>query len=313
MANPGASSRQPLIELENGELRLVVAPETGASVVALEAQRDGGWVAVLRPTPDTTLLERNPSPITLFLLAPWSNRIERARFTWRSRDVRLRANTPEGYAIHGDLRRNPWRLVAHDRASCELRLASRDVADFNFPFPLEAAVRYALDGARFSARLVVRNAGTAAMPCGLGFHPWFPRAGAGQEGDARLRFDARSVYPPMMDGPSRPPQPTPPEFTFAQERAIGACAMNHCFRDWDGRARLVDPERAIACELAAGESLRHVVVFTPPDRPCYAVEPVSICNNGFNLHAAGQAGTGTRGLAPGEELVGEMTLAVGRP
>jgi aldose 1-epimerase len=310
MADPGASSRQPLVEAENGELRLVVAPETGASVVALEARRDGRWVPVLRPTPPAALLDRNPSPMALFLLAPWSNRIERARFTWRSRDVRLRANTPEGYAIHGDLRRNPWRLVAHDHASCELRLASRDVADFNFPFPLEAAVCYALDGARFTARLVVRNAGTEPMPCGLGFHPWFPRAGAGKERDARLRFAAHFVYPPMPSGPARP---APPEFTFAQERAIGTCEMNHCFRDWDGRARLVDPEHAIACELAAGESLRHVVVFTPPDRPCYAVEPVSICNNGFNLHAAGQAGTGTRELAPGEELAGEMTLAVGRP
>jgi aldose 1-epimerase len=311
MSIPGASSAQPLVEAQNGELRLVVAPQTGASVVALEARRDGRWVPVLRPTPPEAVEQRNPSPMAMFLLAPWSNRIEKARFRWRGHDVSLRANTPEGYAIHGDLRRNPWRVVAADRTSCECRLASRDVADFNFPFPLEATVRYALDGARFTARLAVRNAGAEAMPCGLGFHPWFPRAGAaaGAERDARLRFAARAVYPQMPSGPTRP---VPPEFDFARERPIGTCDLDHCFRDWDGRARLVNPAHGIASELSASATLGHVVVFTPPSRPCYAVEPVSICNNGFNLHAAGQAGSGTRELAPGDELVGEMALDVAR-
>jgi aldose 1-epimerase len=310
MTTSDASSVQPLVEASSGELRLVVAPATGASVVALETRRAGAWVPVLRPTPGEAVAQRNPSAMAMFLLAPWSNRIEQARFTWRNREVRLRANTPEGYAIHGDLRRNHWQVVASDRVSCELRLASRDVADFNFPFPLEASVRYALAGRRFTARLAVRNVGAEPMPCGLGFHPWFPRAGVSSADDARLRFAAASVYPPMPSGPT---QPTPPEFMFAQERAIGTCDMNHCFRDWDGRARLVDPQRDVTSELTAGATLGHVVVFTPPDRPCYALEPVSICNNGFNLHAAGQEGTGTRGLAAGEELVGEMALDVGRP
>jgi aldose 1-epimerase len=289
-------------------LRLTVAPEIGASVVALEACAGGTWRPVLRPTPPDAIAQRNPSLCAMFLLAPWSNRIAGARFEWRGREIVLRANTSEGHAIHGDVRRRAWRLHADDDASIECRFASRDFADFNFPFPLEAAVRYELAGARFAARLTVRNAGTEAMPCGLGFHPYFPREGAGSPNDARLRLVARSVYPPLPSGPT---QPTPPELLFERERALGACAADHCLRDWDGRARLVDPASGLASELAAGPTLDHVILFTPPGKPFYAVEPVSICNHGFALHARGQAGTGTRELAPGEELVGEFTLDVG--
>jgi len=293
------------IVLENGQLRLAIVPEIGASVVALEVRTGAGWSAVLRPTPPEAIAARNVSKTSLFLLAPWSNRIEAARFQWRGREIRLRPNTPEGYAIHGDVRHRAFRVVGSDRASVECRLASRDVTDFNFPFPLEVAVRYALDGSTFIARLALRNAGSEPMPCGLGFHPYFPRAGAGATDDARVRFVARTVYPPM---PSGAPQPLPPELDFARERVLGACDANHCLGGFGGTARLVDPRGGVRCELAADAPLDHVVFFTPPGQPFYAVEPVSICNNGFNLHADGQAATGTRVLAPGEELAGVLRL-----
>lgn len=205
------------------------------------------------------------------------------------------------------MRRRAWRVVAASDTAVECRFASRDAADFNFPWPLEATIRYALAGARFTARLAVRNVGTEAMPCGLGFHPYFPRTAAGAADDARLRLAARAVYPPLPSGPTRP---TPPELLFERERALGSTAADHCLTDWDGRARLIDPAHGLASELAADATLGHVILFTPPGKPFYAVEPVSICNHGFALHAGGQAGTGTRELAPGEELAGGFTLAV---
>jgi aldose 1-epimerase len=295
---------------ESAALRLTVVPEAGASVANLEARVAGGWRPVLRPTPPEAIAQRNPSLCAMFLLAPWSNRIADARFGWRGREIRLRANTPEGHAIHGDVRRRAWRVAAADGAAIECRFASRDAADWNFPFPLEATVRYRVDGARFSAHLAVRNVGTETMPCGLGFHPYFPRTTAGAADDARLRLVARAVYPPLPSGPTRP---TPPELLFERERALGASDADHCMTRWDGRARLIDPAHGIASELVAEPTLGHVILFTPPGKPYFAVEPVSHCNNAFALHARGQAGTGTRELAAGEELAGSFTLDVAAP
>jgi aldose 1-epimerase len=79
---------------------------------------------------------------------------------------------------------------------------------------------------------------------------------------------------------------------------------------WDGGARLIDPAHGIASELVAEPALGHVILFTPPGKPFYAVEPVSHCNNALALHARGQAGTGTRELEAGAELSGGFTLDV---
>lgn len=42
-----------------------------------------------------------------------------------------------------------------------------------------------------------------------------------------------------------------------------------------GTARIEGPERGVAVTLRSDPALSHLVIFTPPDRPFIAVEPVS--------------------------------------
>jgi len=55
-----------------------------------------------------------------------------------------------------------------------------------------------------------------------------------------------------------------------------------------------------------------VIIFSPPGKPFFAVEPVSHANNGFNLFAEGQPGTGIQVLEPGQTLSGRFRLKVSR-
>jgi aldose 1-epimerase len=62
--------------------------------------------------------------------------------------------------------------------------------------------------------------------------------------------------------------------------------------------------------LQADPLFGHLVVHRP-DPPHYlCLEPVSHVANGFNLADAGVAGTGTRMLAPGESMGGQIRIAL---
>jgi len=100
-----------LITLQNKYLRVILHPEAGASVVACEAHVRGQWVPIMRPTPETAIAKGNSSLMASFTLAPYSNRLRDARFHFNGQTYPLRSNTPEGYAIHGDVRKRPWQLA----------------------------------------------------------------------------------------------------------------------------------------------------------------------------------------------------------
>jgi aldose 1-epimerase len=62
--------------------------------------------------------------------------------------------------------------------------------------------------------------------------------------------------------------------------------------------------------MTAEAPLDFLVVYTPPGRPFFCVEPVSHVTDAFNLAAAGRTDTGSRALAPGETLRAAVTLSL---
>jgi len=86
--------------------------------------------------------------------------------------------------------------------------------------------------------------------------------------------------------------------------------MDHCFDGWDGRAELHWPETGVRLEIEAEPVFGHLVIYVPPGREIFCVEPVSHVNDGFNLLERGVAGTGVRVLAPGERLAGSVRFGV---
>ncbi len=54
--------------------------------------------------------------------------------------------------------------------------------------------------------------------------------------------------------------------------------------------------------MTASDELGKLVIFTPPGEDFLCVEPVSHDTDAFNRAAAGEADTGMRVLAPGEDL-----------
>ena len=144
-----------------------------------------------------------------------------------------------------------------------------------------------------SSRVLYIASEARAVPAGIGLHPFFVRDEA-----TELYCSTKSVW--LADAEVLPTErvAVPAAWDFSAGRRIGDVALDNCFEGWAGQARIAWPNRGLALEMSAGESLGTLVIFTPPQRPFFCVEPVS--------HANGRIAA-TR-LAAGDTIAGEVTF-----
>lgn len=294
--------------LENEFWKLEVAPNVGASIKSLSAKQGSSLEAVMRVTPGAALSQNSASPFSSFTLAPFSNRIRDAKFVFENQEYQLKATAKDGSTQHGDVRNRAW-SVTRGENSLECSIDSRDVADFNFPFPIRMKVIYALKDSVFETQLELENLGNARMPAGFGLHPYFVRKLLGSN-DVQLQFDTAGIYETDSSFiPTAGMKPIPKNFDFSKARFVGDTAINHVFGGWNGTALLEydmgDTSKTL--KLEASEVFSHLCVFASPDGTL-AVEPISHCTDGFNLFAQGVNNTGVKVLEPGEKLMGWVRL-----
>ena len=294
------------LHLENSRLHLAIEPAAGASISSFALRHEDRWHPVLRPTPAEAIAAGNSSEMCSFLLAPFSNRLTGARFSFEGRDYQLQANAEGGFAIHGCVRKRPWNVERQTADHLQLSLRTRDFPDLDFPFPFEVLVTYGITEDTLSASLALTNTGHTAMPAGLGFHPYFQRSLFHSAENAELRFAATGAYDSLS--PETAALALRPEQRFAISRAIPREGFDTCFAGWNHQAEIFWPDSQITAELQADSALGHLILYTPPEEPFFALEPVSNANNGFNLLARNVPDSGVQVLAPTETLTAGFRL-----
>lgn len=285
-STPGMPPPEPvLLELHLGELRLALRPDLGGCVAGL-------WHAgrpVLRSTEPGALTQARQA--ASYPLLPYSNRIADGRLPWQGRVHALRLNTPGSpHPLHGVGLQRAWSVVKHTASEAQLALVH--APDEDWPFAFEAVQRFTLgaDGVRCELAATHRGPGTA--PMGLGWHPFFlRRPGSHLQAAVRGRWDMDERKLPTTHRPCA-----------ALDDDIADLDLDHCFTGWDGEARLRDA----AFDLRLRASTSHLVVFTPPQRDDYAVEPVSHANNA--IHRSDPLAHGLVALADGDTASAWMQI-----
>ena len=274
-------------ELHAGALRLAFRPDLGGAVAGLWHRE----TPILRSTEPAALDGARAS--AMYPLLPYSNRLGYRRFRWKGRDYTTRANVDDSpHSLHGLGWQRPWRIVSS--SAIELVLGLEHDGDADWPFAFEARQYFTLAPESFSARLQFTNTGTVEQPAGLGFHPYFVKRARSRlhvEAAARWESDAtklptRKVAQPGIDA------------------ALSHLDYDHCFEGWRGRARIRDERFS----LQLVSELPYLVVYTPPQRDYFCVEPVSHLSNA--IHMAEPAAHGLVALAPGETLEAAMRLDI---
>ncbi len=283
-----------LLELRAGAARLALRPDLGGAISGLWL--DG--LPVLRSAEPAEL--HNVRQAACFALVPYSNRIGHAQFRWQGRDARTTPNFTDaqpGYphSVHGNAWRRPWRVQSASDSVAELVLLH--VADEHWPFAFEVVQRFELSEQGLRASLHFTNRDTRVQPVGLGFHPYFPKRSRSRihvecshrwEIDAATHLPTRRVTQAGVDGEVR------------------HLDFDHCFEGWRGAAHLRDEK----LHVAVTGSSPYLVIYTPPAKDYFCVEPVSHVNNA--IHMADPLAHGLVAVAAGGSVDAWMQIDVSK-
>jgi aldose 1-epimerase len=119
--------------------KAVLWPGIGGRIAAWRTA--GGWDG-LAPIPTDQPLETALRQGGCYPLAPYSNRIEAARFVWGGREVRVAENPRAApHSLHGVAWRRPFRVERAGEACARLVLEHAPDADWPWAFELAQTVR----------------------------------------------------------------------------------------------------------------------------------------------------------------------------
>lgn len=295
----GDGRPQARVVLDAGASNVELAPQAGGAVAGFTL----AGIDVLRPTSANARAAGNVLEHAAYPLVPYSNRIANARFEVCGRRHQLDADPGvRPHSLHGVGWQRRWSVPARSPSAAMLTLEHHaEGADARaWPFAFAARQDFVLEATNRSATLTVTltlaNRDDKPFPCGLGWHPFFPRTAG-----TRLRFDARGRW--ESDAGGLPFARTIPEpDAFAAGRALGGAALDHVYFGWSGRADLTQPDTGLSVAITASQRCGHLVVYAPPDQAFLAVEPVTHVIDAFNRAAAGESDTGTVLLQPRAEI-----------
>ncbi|MCB1998270.1 MAG: aldose 1-epimerase [Burkholderiaceae bacterium] len=278
------------LELTRGPLRLALRPDLGGCIAGL-------WfddLPVLRST-EPAALERSRLS-GCYPLLPYSNRLGYRRFRWHGREYTTQPNFDDNpHSVHGIGWQRAW--TVDSAREDEAVLALQHAGDADWPFPFSARQTVSLTDEGLHLGLSITNTGNAAAPFGLGWHPYFPKRQR-----SRLHIELTERWD--SDAAGLPTRRVP---QAGIDGDVTHLDFDHCFEGWSGPARVRDEKLA----LRLTSSLPYLVVFTPPLKDYYCVEPVSHVSNAIHMAEPGKAGLTT--LMPGEQLAAWFKLEISRP
>jgi aldose 1-epimerase len=245
-----------------------------------------------------------------FPLLPFCNRIRNGRASFEGREIRFPPNNPaqlSPHPLHGIGWQRPWKVITAQQSHASLTL---DVpATDAWPWHFSAQQQFTLDEQQLAVTMTLTNLDHAAMPAGIGHHPYFPHTagtklasavGAMWKSDAEMMPTALETTPEMerlREGVVLSELDLDNNFTGWERSAV---------IEWPGDAQ--GPRRSVT--LRAQAPLDYFVLYCPAGADHFCAEPVSQCTDWLNLRPEyGQAAVGGTRLAAGESLQASFTLA----
>ncbi|WP_308917814.1 aldose 1-epimerase [Jannaschia sp. LMIT008] len=278
------------LTIGDARLRAVVRPDLGGGLARLDRRRGDGWDSVLRPLDGPETLPDAAFAMALNVLVPFSNRL--------SAGVDGHPVPPnvagEAYPIHGDGWLSAWDVDAagEDSASLSHRGAIG-------PWRYDATLAYTVAAGALTVVLEATNTGEAALPMGLGVHPWFVRRpGTTLQAPARSQWLEGRGHLPTECVPVTDPR----AFDAGQPVPLPDAWINAGFEGWTGAATLRWPDAGgVRMDVTGADPPvdRYVLYSPAADAAFVCVEPVTHAIDAPAL-PGGAAANGMVALAPGD-------------
>ena len=272
--------------------QIVVAPEVGGSIAAFS--RDGRDILRGSRSP------AGPLECGCFPLVPYCNRIRDGTFLFRGKRVTIAPNmTGDPSPLHGDGWLSPWTVEHQDEAVARLYFAHQAG---EWPWKYEARQTFRLSADGLEAEISCRNLSDEPMPCGLGFHPYFPCDSA-----TRIETGVEQVW--EVDQHVLPTAIAPATGRYALD-GQAACGrdLDNGYGGWSGDMRLIAGDGSVM--RMTSPDARFFQIYSPAGGEMLAAEPVSHANAALNEPEESWPDLGLRVLAPGETMRLRMDLSL---
>lgn len=285
---------QTPLTLRSAALQCDLKPELGGCIAGLWL--DGIPVLRSTPAPDLHSVRQAGS----YPLVPFSNRVSQATLQWQGTDHPLVPNwAPDPHAIHGVGWERPWTVL---EASDTFALLSYEhQADASWPFAFDSSQAFKFEAHALELSLNITNQSAAAIPVGLGWHPFFVK-----RPDSHVQFAATGRW--EMGDDKLPTHRAP---HTGLDTACATLDVDHCFDGWDGTVMLQDS----VLTTRVTSSLSRLVVYSTPSSDSIAIEPVSHVNDAVNRMAQTGASADALGvcvLQPGQTFSCAMRIETNR-
>ncbi|MBO4519876.1 MAG: aldose 1-epimerase [Alphaproteobacteria bacterium] len=289
-----------IVSLSSGDFSAAVSPVAGGSLLYWRQGKED----LTRPALEGAVSRKAADETSMFPLVPYSNRIRGGYFIYWG----IKRNVPKNHPVvpdplHGEGWQRQWNVEQSNPDSVTLSFEHN--GKNGFPFAYEAEQSFVLKGNQLIVSMTLTNKGGIPMPCGLGWHPFFPK-----DDDTLVCFKSKNVWAHESAPPRERPMKTPPEWQFDKGLKISELELDTCFGGFDGKAELIWPSRNRKINITAYSDFGHIVIWSPAGQNFFCVEPVTNATDAFNLASRGVAGTGIKTLDPEESLTETMTLAV---
>ncbi len=277
------------IRTENGCL-LELVPEFGGLTNRLQFASDQGPVDVIAGLPDRNAMETDKyfRGIPIF---PLVNRLRDGRYAFEGKDYQLPLNEPSrNNALHGLLHHlKPEIEVTNSANVSEAKLTYvYKGEEKGYPFPVDVVISYRLKSdSSLDAEFFVHNRHHAAIPVGIGWHPWFSLSLPLDE----LQLKLPKVRRLAVDSRLLPTGERPEDRTFEQLHSLNGIALDDCYEVQQSSqgetvsVLLWSEKRQLGVEMwqqTGKRAFNFIQVCTAPDRQSVAIEPVSCGIDAFN-------------------------------
>ena len=242
---------------------------------------------------ESDLIEKRTHPryFSGELLAPWPNRIEDGKYSYRGNDYQLPINeVNRNNALHGLVFDKTWSVISNNKDQIALQITIDD--QDKYPGILELDITYQLDDLGLLSTLTAINRGASNLPYGASTHPYISVPGLASVNDFILRLGANKVL--LTDEqrllPTELVDVGTTNFDFRIPRSIRELFIDHAF--------LLDPDlpREVSVTSQSGngvlitfsENAKWIQIYTADrsggedSRKVLAVEPMTCPPDAFN-------------------------------
>jgi aldose 1-epimerase len=279
------------LTLRAGELEVQLPPAIGGSIARFD-RRVGERVQPLLRAADAD--SSDVLEAACFPLVPFANRIRNGAFTCDGREIRLSPNMAgDPSPLHGQGWLAAWDVI--DAGEAHAILSFHHAAG-QWPWNYEATQSFALDPQGLSIALSCRNLSRERMPCGLGFHPYYPCTS-----ETVLDTEVASAW--TIDAAVLPVANVPATGRYdLRARRICGQGLDNGFDGWGGTATITWPGEDASLRLSSADAGRFQV-YSPAEGGLFVAEPVQNANAALNAPQSEWPSLGITLLEQGQSAV----------